>query len=239
MQWDTSSLLEMRSIDAEYQAASGLSERRYYSIFYSRLARSRVMALGFNPGGDPATWSETELASPGFYENGEHEYVDRNYPIALAMRQFLVRVLELPDFEAIRGIPKTNLVFRRSRGVDDLTIGREQAIAEARPFVERILRAVSPELVILEGSETARAFVSCYCGQVERDIGSVAVYTPNGRSQARIFEAMRGEVRALERAVTLIAIGHPSRYANRRHAWAQVEQHAWNAARKALQPGYG
>ena len=41
----------MTDLDARFQRASGLSDRRFYSIFYSRLCRSAVMVIGIKPGG--------------------------------------------------------------------------------------------------------------------------------------------------------------------------------------------
>ena len=96
----------MRRLDQQYRKASGLTHRRDYSIFYSRVVPCRTLVLGFNPGGDPATWDESALASTGFYENWEHEYVDCHYPLACAMREFLQVALSLTDTEAVRRIPK-------------------------------------------------------------------------------------------------------------------------------------
>lgn len=59
----------MQSIDDRYRAISGLTERRFYSIFYSRIDLSKVLVLGINPGGDPTTWTEELLASRSFYDN--------------------------------------------------------------------------------------------------------------------------------------------------------------------------
>ena len=47
----------MKELDSEYRDRSGLTERRHYSIFYSRIPPSPLMILGINPGGNPATWT--------------------------------------------------------------------------------------------------------------------------------------------------------------------------------------
>jgi len=104
----------MKEIDAQYCEKTGFSERRYYSIFYSKIVESPIMIIGYNPGGNPENWNESQLASTSFYENGEHEYVDCHYPLAVGTREFLKKVLKLKDFGLIRNFPKTNLYFRRS-----------------------------------------------------------------------------------------------------------------------------
>lgn len=41
----------MRDLDRRFREVSGLTDRRDYSIFYSRLQRARVMVIGIKPGG--------------------------------------------------------------------------------------------------------------------------------------------------------------------------------------------
>lgn len=214
----------MRSIDARYRAQSGLTERRLYSIFYSQILPSRVMILGFNPGGDPETWDESLLASPSYYEGGEHEYVDCNYPLAVAMRIFLQDALSLPSVAAIRRIPKSNLIFRRSSGHDSLSLPAGQAMDEALPFVEEMLCRVQPNFVILEGVVTLDKFIKRYCVGEVRQMRGVDISTPNGRHPACLFRAVQAGVRCLGRDATLIGLGHPSKYAGRAEWRAVVAQ---------------
>jgi hypothetical protein len=211
----------MRSLDARFRAKSQLDERRFYSIFYSQINPSPVLILGLNPGGDPENWDQSSLASQAFYENGEHEYVDCDYPIAVAMRTFLQRALSLPSEAAIRGLPKTNVIFRRSRNLNSLGVPVAQAMDEALPFVEEIIFRVQPTAVILEGIDTLSRFARHYCSGVPQDITGREISTPNGRHRARIFQASRGQVRCLAREALLIGIGHPSKYAGRTE-WSAV-----------------
>lgn len=53
----------MRPIDEGYQMSPGLSDRRDYSIFYSQIEPNDLLIPGLNPGGDPAQWNESQLAS--------------------------------------------------------------------------------------------------------------------------------------------------------------------------------
>lgn len=218
----------MRSIDTRFRAASGLSERRHYSIFYSQVVKSRILVIGFNPGGDPDHWDESLLASRSFYEHGEHEYVDCEYRIAVAMREFLMRTLSLTDVNQIRTIPKTNLVFRRSSNQDTLKISSSRALREAHPFIEEIIQRVQPRAIILEGKVTLDKFEKLYCGTVTAQLDGPPITTPNGRSNACIFQADRALVTCLGRDILLVGIGHPSKYAGRK------EWHSVLARSKAL-----
>jgi hypothetical protein len=215
----------MQLLDERFRAASGLRERRDYSIFYSSIQPSLLMILGWNPGGNPETWDESQLASKTFYENGEHEYVDCHYRLAVAMRSFLVTVLDLSSPEAIRSIPKSNLIFRRSTGQGTLPLNERAALEECRPFVQELISRVSPSHIILEGMTTLDAFAATYCSEISTDVDGATVVTPNGAHQARIYRADSVLVECLGKRVTLIGIGHPSKFAGRRQ-WAEVIQRA-------------
>lgn len=76
----TDDIALMAELDAEYRRLSGLSDRRFYSIFYSRITPSPLMILGINPGGDPATWTMSAGADE-FCMGWQHDYVDERYAI--------------------------------------------------------------------------------------------------------------------------------------------------------------
>lgn len=211
----------MRKLDEEYCTVSGLTERRLYSIYYSKVAPSSLMVIGYNPGGDPDHWDESLLASRSFYENDEHEYVDCHYPLAVAMRSFLTTVLGLRSVEQVRTVPKTNLIFRRSRSQESLGLRPAEALEEARPFVEQIIERVQPCAIFFEGTVTLDQFERLYTEDVSRFRDGPPVTTPNGRNHATIFRLDDGHVRCLGRRVTLIGLGHPSKYSSRAE-WHQV-----------------
>ncbi len=219
----------MKDLDERYRNASGLRERRFYSIFYSQIVASKLLVLGYNPGGDPESWDESQLASTTFYEGGEHEYVDCHYKIANAMREFLQTVLGLSSYDAIRSIPKTNLIFRRSVGQNSLTSDQDEAIRESLPFLEEIISRVNPKVILLEGTTTLDKFEEYYCTDVSSKTDGPVIRTPNGRNMARIYQADIAEVSCLEKPVTLIGIGHPSKFSGRKE-WREVT----SRTRKAL-----
>ena len=211
----------MSVLDADYRKETGLSARSDYSIFYSRIRPSEVLVIGYNPGGNPETWDESQLASRAFYENDEHEYVDCHYPLATAMRSFLIQSFSLPNEGRIRQIPKINLIFRRSRSQDHMGSNEKSYLSEAKPFVERILARVAPRLIIVEGTTTLSEFGRMYCSAVSSDSRQLEITTPNGRHPARLFKAAQAVLNVTKNPIQLIAIGHPSKY-SRRPQWTQV-----------------
>jgi len=215
----------MEKIDTAYRASTGLEDRRHYSIFYSQILPSDILIIGFNPGGDPGASDESKLASTSFYENGEHEYVDCDYALAMAMRGFLINTGVAASVEDIRSIPKINLIFRRSSIMNQLPLSAREALAESKPFVEQILQAVKPRVIVFEGLSTMEKFESLYCSNGFPEMYTGEVYTPNGRAKARIYRAGTGTVDCLNKECVLVGIGHPSKY-GRRAEWSQVEEKA-------------
>jgi hypothetical protein len=205
----------MRNLDSEYRDFSGLNERRFYSIFYSQIKPSKTLILGYNPGGDPENWDESALASPSFYEKHEHEYVDTNFPTSLGMRNYLLGSRLVDSVDQIRDIPKINLIFRRSRNMNELSISPRQALAEAQPFVEKIIDTVCPDLIICEGKSTLDKFEALYCKKMKQEVDGKTVFTPNGQHNALIYRADKATVNCLGRSCLLIGIGHPSKYSSR------------------------
>ena len=211
----------MSRLDHQYREATGLVERRFYSIFYSQVDPSPLLIIGFNPGGDPDSWDESALASRSFYENGEHEYVDCHYPIAVAMREFLLKIGSINSEDLLRRIPKTNLIFRRSRSMDGLRLSERDAILEAKPMLDQIIERVVPRVVICEGVSTLQHFEKHYCESIEEEIDGVSVSTPNGQHKARIYKADKAVLSSIQQPVTILGIGHPSKYSGRLE-WSQV-----------------
>ena len=212
----------MQRLDTEYRDATGITERRLYSIFYSQVIPSPILILGYNPGGDPTNWDESALASESLYEASEHEYVDCDYKIARAMRPFLIHVLSLASENEIRRIPKTNLLFRRSPSKGELPIGEDEAISESKSILEQILVEVSPDTILFEGINTLDLFEQNYCEDVRRSIDKVDIRTPNGRYAARIYRGDEANVRVLGKSIKLLGIGHPSKFAGRTQ-WGAVQ----------------
>jgi hypothetical protein len=219
----------MQQLELEYQGKSGLRDRARYKIFYSQLVRADLLVLGINPGGDPKKPEELMSASTTYYENWEHDYVDcvdPRYTLKHAMFPFLKNILNT-NKEAIRLIPKTNLIFRRSPGVkslpelhDGMTI--TEAMKEASPTIEQIMRFVQPKMVLLEGTSLRDKFKVRYCsGQLSELAESIKDKYRGQR--VNIFTANNMHVNCLGRELPVVAIGHPSHFGDK-PAWGSVQQ---------------
>lgn len=134
------------------------------------------------------------------------------------MLSFLKKVLNI-DEDGVRRVPKSNLAFRRSNGVDAFKMTHGMSMTEgqreAKPFVEEIVSHVSPRVVILEGITPLDAFRRRLClGSAGQDIGESIVAKHRGQ-QVRIFHAQALHVRCLRREIPVIAIGHPSHFGSK------------------------
>lgn len=198
-----------------------LRERDELVVELNRPAH-RVMAQ--NPGGET---DGTDLAaSESFFENWEHDYpcfrTNRDYPLAAPMCDLLSQVLVTRSVDAIRQVPASNVVFRRSRKTETLNVSLSSAADEARPFVRELLQIVDPRCILLISSKAYELFVSYHCradSVIPND--DPMIYTPNGRRPACIFRRARGFVDALRREVPLFMVGHPSKYSGRSE-WRSV-----------------
>ena len=216
----------MVRLEAEFRALSGLTDRRFYKIFYSAIRPAPLLVLGYNPGGET---DGTDLnASESFYENWEHDYVDfrsygNAYKLAGSAYDTLAEVLQTSSDDAIRRIPATNVIFRRSRRSSDLNLTTRAAVRESAPVLAEILRAVDPVAILLLGSTAFDAFVGEHCEPDSLVVNAEPpqLFTPNGRSNACMFRSARANVAALGREAALLMVGHPSKYA-RHGVWRDV-----------------
>lgn len=200
----------MKGLDHRFQLASGLQDRRYYSIFYSRVQPSRVIVIGIKPGG--RTDGSHQLASQSFYEDWEHEYVDMNYRIAEVMRPALMQALEAKSKDELRRVPKTNTFFQRAVGTDDFT-GAELSrnAAMCAPFLAEILAYVRPQTIILEGAGARDNLVRYQCRAVE-EISDETVLGMRRGAENRFFRKERAMLLPVGRSVDLLTLGHPSQF---------------------------
>jgi len=214
----------MRELDEEFRLSSGLTERRYYKIFYSKIHAFPILVLGQNPGGE--TDGTDLVASESYFENWEHDYVDfRNHPeyrLAGPMCELLEYALQTTSDDVLRRIPATNVAFRRSRNTDTLTTGVRASALETQSALSKIIQEVNPNLVLLISKTAYDWFVKIHCrrGTLVERLES-RVFTPNGGNMACIFAEASAEVSVLGRQVKLVMVGHPSKYSPRSE-WSEV-----------------
>ncbi len=216
----------MHDIDGEFRSQSGLTDRRFYKIFYSPIHAFPLLVLGLNPGGE--TDGNDLNASDGFYENGEHDYVafrryGRQYSLAGPMCDLLAATLDTTSEDDLRRVPATNVIFRRSRNASRLNLSLRDAARESAPVLAKILQAADPQVILLLGGSAFDQFVVAHCAPGSASISATApqIRTPNGKSETSIFRSAQAHVNALGRDVPLIVVGHPSKYATR-SAWPEV-----------------
>ena len=200
----------MKELDKRFRAASGLNDRRDYSIFYSRIHPSPAMVIGIKPGGRRD--GSHLLASQSFYEDWSHEYVDMNYRIASVMRPTLMRALGTTDADDLRAVPKTNCFFHRAVGTDDLTAAQVRDYAElCAPFLASMLTVVNPKAVVLEGNAARDLFVRHQCDHVSGVDGSKILGMRRG-SMNTFFRAEKAILHSTGEEVQLLTLGHPSQF---------------------------
>jgi len=221
----------MREIDLEYRAASGITDRRFYKIYYSHIHSFPLLILGQNPGGES---DGTDLAaSDSYFEGWEHDYVrfrnDPRYTLAGPMCRLLADALDTCSTDALRQVPATNVIFQRSRNTSGLNLTLADAAKESRPHLGKVIREVGPHTILLISKTAYDLFIVHHCERksVQEDV-IPRIYTPNGRHRACIFLSARARASALNREVNLFVVGHPSKFADR---------HEWSAVLAALRDG--
>lgn len=229
-------ILFAQDLDRRFRKASGLSDRRDYSIFYSRLQPARVLVIGIKPGG--ARDGTHQLASQGFYEDWAHEYVDMNYRIAAVMRSALMQALGATSADELRGLPKTNTFFQRAVGIDEFT-GSEMRrnVDMCAPFLSEILALVQPEVLILEGSAARENLVRHHCRDVQEVVDERIVGLRRGAINT-FFRKELAYMPALGRTVTLLTLGHPSHFGNL-PTWQQAVTALQRNLGRAFLPSHG
>ena len=208
----------MREIDNRFKSETGITERRYYKIFYSHVHSFPLLILGLNPGGET---DGTDLAaSNSYFENYEHDFVCfRNisqYSLARPMCELLSMCLETNSVSYLRQIPSTNVIFRRSRNSSKLNISVAKAAIESAPYLSEIVNAVSPKVILFVSKTAYDSFIKNHCvkSSIQENQNSY-IYTPNGRNKACIYLESSGYVKVLGETIPLAMVGHPSKYSGR------------------------
>ena len=126
--------------------------RSGYSVFYSPLSMNpKLMVIGFNPGGG----SESFDAASAQEIPTKHDYFVYDYPLARKMKKIFTDINKL---DLLESSVKTNLVFFRTRSMDDWS----KIDPRLRKDLERfcldknleIIRYLQPEIILAEGIET-------------------------------------------------------------------------------------
>lgn len=192
----------MRDIERRYKAASRLSNRDDYSIFYGPLCRSKLLMINANPGGTPDNYRIVNVMA------GEHEYIEGrdSGPTTRNGAEMLQYIANSADPESIRGVQVLNRFFRRSRQRPNV---RTEALymQEARPFLVEMINYIEPDVILFGGDAGVSLFATAHGGSVR---GGPPLRGPNGSSEATYFREY--ELRLpYYRSVPAFGVYHPSK----------------------------
>jgi len=204
----------MQDLEARYRAASGLTDRSQYKIFYGPVRPAEILALGINPGGEPAEMMPDGVrhrvgpkigaASAGYYENNESDLLDCTWPENNVLK--LLIPLVGGERESVRArVVKTNVAFRRSAKAHKIDIDR--AKAEAAPFLAEIIGVVQPRLVLLTGVKLDE-FARRYC----RDSAPAGETVRDDGVKQTVFRAARVTLRATAAPALAVQVAHASQF---------------------------
>lgn len=211
--------------DSRYRISAGaLKNAGAYAIFSSQIVPSSLMIIGHNPGGDPAKC----VAQISAITEGFHDYVNNvtgpnaePYKLATVMNKYLTRMLELDDDEALRQIPKINVVFRRSEnestfGQHHANLSMKEAAEHDKEFVEEIIRYVNPKGIVFEGHGAWEKFRELYCDPLT----SADECVIRAGRNVRLVRLANPFVTCLGRQVAAVILAHPSQYGS----WRAIER---------------
>lgn len=191
-----------RSLEHDFQIASGLEDRAYFSATYSLPQRSPLMWLNLNPGGTPLDYrilSDEQLAK------GKHEFWHGYGKTSRATGAFLERIFNVPPMQ-LRSVQGTNVAWERSRTSSDMKL--KDSAKRSAPFLKRYLQYASPDMLIFGGSAAFELFQGALRARVEEEH---EVLKGNwGPHQARIFVAATLLIPNLGSFETIV-VSHPSR----------------------------
>lgn len=228
----------MRDLEARYRAASGLTDRSRYRIFYGPLRPADWLVLGINPGGDPAdvlpdgvgsrSGGKPHAASAKYHENDESDVLDCDWPENRGLLKLLLPLAD-GDRVALRSrMVKTNVAFRRSSKAHHIDL--EAAKAEAAPFLGEIIDRVRPHLVLLAGVKLDD-FTGRFCSKVQL-IGEL-IRDPGVKQT--VFRPARVEMQATGTEALAVQVAHASQFGWTYERYGVVEriQALWSSTQSA------
>jgi hypothetical protein len=221
----------MGHLERGYRAASGLTSRSSYKIFYGLVRSAPLLVLGINPGGDPAATSSDGLrhvdgrlasASATFHEGNECDLLDCRWRGNDGLKKLLVPLLNGVESSIRTEVVQTNMAFRRSARRTDIDIAK--AMDEARPFLREIVARVQPHLVILAGPALDK-FLTWYTT-------SSVLIEPEQRDPKVghiVFAAARAKLLGASAESVVVQVAHASQF-----SWTYERYQVANRIRKLL-----
>ncbi len=195
----------------------GLPDPNLYKVAYSPLTPSEVLLVGDSPGGDPNE-PETVANYKEVYEEGEHDFIDEDYTLAVKVRGLFTEAFGTSGVGLLRSVPVTNVSFFRSPGQPSDPIVKLNR-KKCRPYLWRIVRIIQPTLVVANGMSVFR-YLQSHLSEV-REIDRAL--PPPATGQQIYYRKVRGLFDALEgREVDLVGFHHLSGYRWSREKFADL-----------------
>ena len=185
----------------------GLTNRNLFKVAYSPLKPSTVMLIGDNPGGD-ANVPITVANFKEDYLDGEHDFLDESYTLAVKMRELFRLAFGSNGDEILRRVPTTNVSFFRSpRQLSNSEISRNRE--KCWPYIIRLLEIIGPELILCNGMSVFRYLRSRMVSAEEIDQAAPSPAT----GQQVYYRKIRGAFAALDnQVVEIVGFHHLSGY---------------------------
>jgi len=211
---DTSLTPFMRDLEQRFTLASGLPNRAYYKIFYGQVKKAPILTLGINPGGAPSNTHPDgrthkdgviAAASASYFENDEHDILDCEWRENPGLRTVLTPLVGGVLGDIRHKVVKTNMAFHRSAKKKDIDI--DHSMDQTAPFLDEIIKVVSPRLVVLTGvplSEFTGRFALSATPHTapERDAGVKQV----------VFAACSAQLRPTRERAVVVQLAHASQF---------------------------
>ena len=204
----------MRQLEERFRAATHLTDRSQYKIYYGQVRPAWILTLAINPGGAPSQTNSdgrthvsgiSASASASFFENNEHDILDCEWQENPGLRRLLTPLLG-GDLGRVRDeVVKTNLAFRRSAKVSQ--IKKEAAFDETAPFLNEIIGVVHPRLVLLT-SPTLASFSDRYA----KDVKMLSAPQKDESIGQTVFVACAATLRRTSSKALIVQVAHASQW---------------------------
>ena len=191
----------MSEIEKAWKQSTGLTDRSDYSIFYGPLVQSPILVLSANPGGSPDNFKIVDVT------RGEHEYIEGYGPTSQNTGRLLQQALGVTSAEGIRGIPGSNVIWRRSPTLAELKLSPLQAAREAAPHLREIIAYVKPRIIIFGGSNAFDLFARTH--DIEIIEQGETILGRNGAREALYFGHWRARLACLGTELDVFVVLHP------------------------------
>jgi len=189
-------------LESDFQKATNIQGREFYSALYSLPQKSPVMWINLNPGGTP---EQHQVLSDDQLGKGLHEFWHGDGKTSIATGAFLQKIFQLP-VDRLCSVQGTNVAWERSQKGADIDL--RAAAKRAAPFLARYLKYSSPSIIIFGGSAAFDLYQEVHDATV---VESHEILMGNwGTRQARIFMSVLMDVPSIGK-VKAVVVSHPSR----------------------------